>query len=197
MTADVTTEVGNGSTIHDRAIIGHSHGGEEYGPTTLGERATVRAGSIIYADVATGDDFTTGHNALVREFTTLGNNVLVGTNAVVDGWTEIGSFVSLQTNVYVPKRSTIGDRVFVGPGATFTNDSYPLRVDDDLSGPKIEDDVTVGAGATVLPDVTIGEGAFVAAGAVVTRDVPPERLAVGAPARFEPLPAELEGGNSF
>ena len=97
----------------------------------------------------------------------------------------------------MPSESTVGDRVFVGPGATFTNDPYPLRADQGLEGPTIEDDASVGAGATVLPSVRVGEGAFVAAGAVVTADVPSETLAVGAPAEFKPLPEELRGGNQF
>lgn len=188
--------LGANPTVHETAVLGHPHG-DDPGQTVLGADATVRAGTVVYADVGIGDRFSTGHNALVREFTTLGDDVLVGTNAVIDGRTDVGSEVSLQTNVYVPAETTIGDRVFVGPGATFTNDPYPLRVDEDLEGPTVEDDASVGAGATILPGVTVGEGAFVAAGAVVTRDVPGEQLAVGAPAEFAPLPERLRGGNEF
>jgi len=192
---DVTRRtVGEDCTISSSATVGHPYDGWTE-PTRLGDGATVRSGSVVYTDVVTGDGFQTGHGVLVREQTTVGHDVLVGTNVVVDGTTDIGSNVSLQTGVYVPSNSTLGDRVFVGPGAVFTNDPYPIRREVDLEGPTIEDDVSVGANATVLPGVTVGEGSFVAAGAVVTSDVPPESLVVGVPAEVRPLPDELAGGN--
>jgi acetyltransferase-like isoleucine patch superfamily enzyme len=163
----------------------------------IGDDATIRSGTIVYDDVVVGDEFTTGHNVLVREGTRIGDRVLLGTGTVVDGETRIGDDVSLQTGVYVPQHTTIGDRVFLGPRAVLTNDPYPLRQEVELAGPQLHADVSVGANATILPDVTVGRGAFVAAGAVVTDDVPPETLAVGAPAQHEPLPAALEGGNQL
>jgi acetyltransferase-like isoleucine patch superfamily enzyme len=74
---------------------------------------------------------------------------------------------------------------------------YPVRVEYDPAGPVLDDHVSIGANATVLPGVTVGRGSFVAAGAVVTEDVPSGTLAVGAPATRRPLPAELQGGNDL
>lgn len=165
--------------------------------TRIGDRSRIRSGSIIYADVEIGDDFTTGHDVVVREGTVIGDEVLIGTKTVIDGTTTIGDRCSLQTGVYVPAKTTIGDDVFIGPNAVLTNDSYPVRTDDDLSGATIEDGVSVGANATLLPGITVGEGAFVAAGAVVTRDVPPETLAVGSPAEHRPLPEPLDAKNEL
>jgi acetyltransferase-like isoleucine patch superfamily enzyme len=186
--------IGRDPRIAPNVILGGAQAGNG-GPVVIGDDATIRSGSIIYGDVVAGDRFSTGHNVLVREGTRLGDDVLVGTDTVIDGETRIGDGVRLQTGVYLPQESVVGDRVFVGPRAVFTNDPYPLRTEADLEGPTLQPDVSVGANATVLPGVTIGRGAFVAAGAVVTEDVPPEALAVGAPARHEPLPPELEGGN--
>lgn len=166
-------------------------------PPRAGPGSVVRTGTVVYDDVVAGSRFQTGHHALVRELTTLGNDVLVGTHAVVDGRSELGDGVSLQTGAYVPRETVLGDRVFLGPHATLLNDLFPVRADYDLRGPTLEDDVSVGANATVLPDVTLGERAFVAAGAVVTDDVPPETLAVGTPATHRPLPTELRGGNDL
>ena len=166
-------------------------------PTEVGPGATIRSGSILYSDVVVGEEFNTGHRILVREETVIGDSVLVGTDTVIDGYSRVGSNVSLQTGVYVPSETTIGDRVFVGPHGTLTNDPYPVREDVDLVGPTLEDDASIGANATILPDVTVGEGAFVAAGAVVVEDVPPRTLAVGAPATVRPLPDRLEGGNDL
>ena len=163
----------------------------------IGDDATIRSGTIVYADVEIGDEFSSGHGALVREGTRMGDNVLVGTNVVVDGDVTIGSNVSLQTGAYVPPGTEIGDDVFVGPNAVLTNDRYPVRKDVEMEGPTIERGASIGANATVLPGVTIGENAFVAAGTVVTEDVPAEKLAVGTPSEHEPLPPALEGGNEI
>jgi acetyltransferase-like isoleucine patch superfamily enzyme len=91
--------------------------------------------------------------------------------------------------VYFPTHTTIGDHVFVGPNAVLTNDRYPPSGSGGLKGPVIRNHAAVGAHATILPGVCIGEGALVAAGAIVTRDVPAHMLAIGAPARIRELPA--------
>lgn len=174
--------------------LDHPHG-DDGEPTVVGEGATIRAGSILYKDVTVGSGLTTGHNVLIREHTAIGDDVVVGTNTVIDGWTEIGDNVSLQTGVYIPSYTKIGNRVFIGPRAVLTNDPYPIRQEVDLVGPTLEDDVSVGANATILPGVTIGEGSFVAAGAVVIDDVPPNSLAVGVPAQIRELPESLRGPN--
>ncbi|ELZ98003.1 Acetyltransferase [Haloferax mucosum ATCC BAA-1512] len=189
----MSAELGVESTIDDDVTIGYGDGTEP----VIGDRARIRAGSIIYADVTIGDDFVTGHNVLVRERTEIGDEVLLGTETVVDGTTTIGSRVSIQTNVYIPTNTHIGDDVFVGPGVVMTNDPYPVRTEAELVGPTIENHVSIGANATLLPGVTIGEGAFVAAGAVVVDDVPPGTLAVGAPAVHRELPAQLQGENAI
>ena len=183
-----------GCEIDEGATVGYAYDSDGDAPV-LGEDCTIRAGTIVYDDVVMGDGCSTGHHALIRELTTLGENVLVGTNAVIDARTDVGSNVSIQTGAYVPSHTTIGSDVFLGPYAVLTNDPFPVRREVELEGPTLEDGVTVGANATILPGVTVGEGAFVAAGAVVTRDVPAKQLAVGAPASHRPLPETLQGPN--
>ena len=187
---------GEDAVIDEEAVVGYRHR-DDADPTRLGNDARIRRGTIVYADVTIGDGFNTGHDALVREDTALGDDVLVGTKTVIDGTTVVGSHVSLQTGVYVPTHTDIGDSVFLGPHAVLTNDPYPVRRDVEMEGPTVEDGASVGANATILPEVTVGENAFVAAGAVVTRDVPPETLAVGSPAQHRPLPDDLAGGNQL
>lgn len=182
--------------IDEGATVGYEHDADA-APAVLGDRATVRAGTIIYTDVTVGDDLTTGHNALIRERTDVGDDVVVGTDAVIDGRSSVGSHVSLQTGVYVPTHTAIGSNVFVGPRATLTNDPHPVRREADLEGPTIEDGASVGANATLLPGITVGEGAFVAAGATVTSDVPARTLAVGTPAEHRELPEQLTGVNAL
>ncbi|MFC4437941.1 MULTISPECIES: acyltransferase [Natrialbaceae] len=168
---------------------------ENSNPPVVGSDPAIRPGTIVYDDVVIGDRFRTGHFALIRERTEIGDDVLVGTNATIDGTATVGSNASLQTGVYVPPQTAIGDHVFLGPNAVLTNDPYPLRQESELEGPTLEEHASVGANATILPGVTVGRGSFVAAGAVVTRDVPAETLAVGVPAGHEPLPEPLRGGN--
>ena len=91
----------------------------------------------------------------------------------------------------------IGSNVFVGPHATFLNDKYPAKRNYQLKGPIVEDDVSIGGNATILPGVKIGQGAFVAAGAVVTKDVPQRKLVMGNPAKIYELPEHLQGRNKI
>jgi acetyltransferase-like isoleucine patch superfamily enzyme len=162
--------------------------------TTLGKNAILRSGTIIYCDVLIGDDFQTGHNVLIRENTQIGNRVAIGTATVIEGHTNIGDDVNLQSLVYIPTETHIGNRVFIGPNSVLTNDRYPPRNIDGLKGPTLMDGAAIGANVTILPGICIGKGALVAAGAVVTRNVPDRMLAIGAPARIKDLPTRL--GNS-
>ncbi|MFC1846257.1 DapH/DapD/GlmU-related protein [Chloroflexota bacterium] len=189
-------DLGKDSIVQENVIVGLEY---KIGckKATIGARALIRAGTIIYADVKIGDDFKTGHSVLIRENTKIGNNVLVGSNTVIDGNVEIGDLVKIESNVYIPSHTKIGSHVFVGPGAVLTNDKYPqrLRNEYETEGPIVKDSVTIGANATILPGVRIGEGSIVGAGSVVTRDIPEWSLATGIPARNKPLPEKLREKN--
>jgi acetyltransferase-like isoleucine patch superfamily enzyme len=102
---------------------------------------------------------------------------------VIDGDSVIGKDVSMQTGVYVPTNSVIEDHVFLGPYCVLTNDLYMSRKPYELKGPIIREYASIGANATIFPDVEIGEGAAVGAGAVVRKDVPPRAVFVGVPAK--------------
>ncbi|HUL61727.1 MAG TPA: DapH/DapD/GlmU-related protein [Methanocella sp.] len=158
----------------------------------IGDNAIVRPGTTIYCEVIIGNGFRTGHNALIRESTVIGDGTLVGTNAVVDGGCRIGSHVSVQSNAYIPTNTVLEDHVFLGPCCVLANDKYPVRVPYELRGPVVRKGASIGANATLLPGVEIGEGAMVAAGALVTRDVPPWKLALGCPAKIVELPESLK-----
>lgn len=168
------------------------------GPAVLGAHARIRSGSVIYGDVTAGDHFQTGHHVVVRADTLLGDHVSLGTNTVIDGQVRIGSFVKLESNCYIPTHCVLGSRIFFGPGVTVLNDRYPLRRRESYrpEGCAIEDNVTVGGGVVLLPGVRIGGGSFIAAGAVVTRDVPAGKLVVGVPGRVRDLPDELNEPNT-
>jgi acetyltransferase-like isoleucine patch superfamily enzyme len=156
--------------------------------TTIGKNSVIRSGTIVYCDVIAGDFFQTGHNVVIREETRMGDRVSIGTATVIDGHTVIGNDVSLQSRVYIPTNTRIGSHVFIGPNAILTNDRYPPTRIGGLDGPIIKDYSAIGANATLLPGVCIGEGALVAAGAIVTHDVPDHMMAIGAPAKIRELP---------
>jgi len=96
----------------------------------------------------------------------------------------IGDEVTIKCGVQLWDGVRLADRVFVGPNATFTNDLRPRskQYPDAFLETVLEDDVSIGANATILPGVKIGRGAMVGAGAVVTRNVPPYATVVGNPA---------------
>jgi UDP-2-acetamido-3-amino-2,3-dideoxy-glucuronate N-acetyltransferase len=128
----------------------------------------------------------------VRERVRIGSGCILGKGVYIDFGVRIGDNVKIQNGALVYHGVTIDDGVFVGPGAIFTNDKRPRAINPDGSLKRDEDwevgeihvgyGAAVGAGAVVLPGVSIGRFAMVAAGAVVTRNVPDHALVVGNPA---------------
>lgn len=159
---------------------------------SIGNNALIRPNSFIYEDVEIGEWFECGHNVIIRERTKIGNNTRIGTNTVIEGDVEIGNNVNIQSCVYIPKHTYIGDNVFIAPCVVITNDKYPPHAIGGLIGATIEDCVSIGANSTILPGITIAEHSLVAAGSVVTRDVPPYSMAIGVPAKMVELPNKIK-----
>jgi acetyltransferase-like isoleucine patch superfamily enzyme len=126
-----------------------------------------------------------GDQAYVRERAVLGDGSVVGRGTAVDNDVRIGARVRVQTDVYLTAHSEIDDDVFVGPGVLTTNDSTMARHGPDhaIVGARLRRACRVGGAAVLVPGVEVGEEAFVAAGAVVTRDVPARAVVMGVPAR--------------
>ena len=178
------------NAIHSKGIKIEDY---QYQGSNIGGNALIRANTIIYCNVSIGKNFQTGHNVLVRENTLIGDNVSIGTNSVIEGNSSIGNNVNIQSNVFIPINTTIENFVFIGPNAVLTNDRYPpFRKGNALKGPILRKGVSVGANAVILPGVVIGEGSMISAGAVVTKDVPDWKLAIGCPAEVVDLPEELK-----
>jgi len=190
-------QVGQGAQIFEPVTLGfpsrENFGRSDFAGVVIGRNAVIRSGTIIYCDVSIGDDFQSGHNVMIREKTRIGNRVGIGTATVIEGNTSIGDHVSLQSMVYIPTNTQIEDNVFIGPNTVLTNDRYPPTSIGGLNGPVIRKGAAIGANATLLPGICIGEGALVAAGSIVTRDVPPRMLAIGSPAKIRDLPEKIAG----
>lgn len=130
----------------------------------------------------------------IRENVQIGDNCIIGRNVYIDHEVKIGNNVKIQNNALIYYGSTIEDGVFIGPGVCLTNDKYPraitqqekLKKASDWQAGKIrlKKGASIGAMATILPDVTIGSYAVVGAGAVVTKSIPDNSLAVGNPAKI-------------
>jgi len=141
------------------------------------------------ADVEDGADVGAGtkvwHIAHVRSSAKVGADCVIGRNVYLDANAVVGDRVKIQNNVSVYQGVTIEDDVFVGPCAVFTNDLRPRAHNTDwkITPTLIRRGASIGANATLICGIEVGEGAMIAAGSVVTKDVPPYQLVAGNPAR--------------
>jgi UDP-2-acetamido-3-amino-2,3-dideoxy-glucuronate N-acetyltransferase len=124
-------------------------------------------------------------NVQIREGAKIGRNCIISKDVYIDYAVTIGDACKIQNSVSVYNGVTIGNGVFVGPNACFTNDKVPRATNADwqITPTVIEDGASIGANATLVCGITVGTYAMVAAGAVVTRSVPPFALVMGNPAR--------------
>jgi acetyltransferase-like isoleucine patch superfamily enzyme len=180
--------LGGGCVIEDYCIIGSQPRGANQGElaTTIGDGATIRSHTVIYAGNVIGKNFQTGNKVNIRESNRIGNNVSVGTLSVIEHHVEIADNVRIHTQVFVPEFTILEEGCWLGPNVVLTNAKYPLSpgVKEQLAGPIIRKGAKIGANSTILPGVVIGENALIGAGSVVTKDVPPGAVMVGNPARI-------------
>ena len=145
------------------------------------------------------DDVKLGEGVLIYDFTNLygceiGDGTKIGTFVEVQKGAKIGRNCKVSSHTFICEGVHIKDNVFVGHNVTFINDLYPrattkdgkMQTDDDWSciTTTIEDGVSIGSSATILCGIVIGENALIGAGSVVTRDVEPNTVVAGNPARF-------------
>ena len=189
--------IGAGTLIEPDVMVGFRYH-KDCGSASVGNDGILRKGTIIYGDVTVGDYFQTGHYTVIRAKVEMGDYCTVLNHSTLEGLIRFGDGVRIMSHVYIPSRTRFGNNVFVGPGVTFLNERQPGRVEV-MSTPKgatIEDDVMIGGGCTISPEITIGERSFIASGAVVTKDIPPRSFVVGVPGRIEPLPRKLDMPNN-
>ncbi|MDP2226975.1 MAG: acyltransferase [Moraxellaceae bacterium] len=116
----------------------------------------------------------------------IGKNCNICAHALIENDVVIGDHVTIKSGVQIWDGARIGNHVFIGPNATFTNDTMPRSqvYPKSFLGITIQDGASIGANATLLPGITIGASSMVGAGSVVTRDVPAKAVVAGNPAKI-------------
>ena len=157
------------------------------GQPQVADSADVDASAVL------GDGSRVWHLAQLRDGVVLGSGCIVGRGAYIGSGVHVGDNTKIQNHALVYEPARLGAGVFIGPAVVLTNDTYPRSVAPDGSlksaddweavGVTVDDGASIGARAVCVAPVRIGRWAMVAAGAVVTSDVPDHALVVGVPAR--------------
>jgi acetyltransferase-like isoleucine patch superfamily enzyme len=197
------TVVGDQVRIDDHATLGKrpmkaansaTTKEQELPPLTVGELAIVGTGVVLYRGAAIEGKVLMADLCTVRENVSIGRGTIVGRGVTVENFCTIGRYCKLESECYITAYSTLEDRVFIAPGVVTSNDNYVGRTAErfkHFKGVTVRRGGRVGAGVVTLPGVTIGEDALVAAGSVVTRDVPARTVVLGAPAKpWREVPVE-------
>lgn len=143
-------------------------------PMSLVQSRSIGRGTRIWAFVNVLSDAVIGRDCNICDHVFIENDVVVGDRVTVKCGVQLWDGVILE------------DDVFVGPNATFTNDPFPRSKQrpDSFARTRVKRGASIGANATILPGITIGQNAMIGAGAVVTRDVPPNAIVTGNPGRI-------------
>ncbi len=189
------TQIGGGVRIDDCAVLGKEPmraantavtRQTELPPLTVGDGAIIGTGSVIYRGATLGARVLVADGAAVRERVTIGERTIVGRGVTVENDCTIGRYVKLETACYITAYSVIENRVFVAPMVATSNDRFIGRTEERLKhfkGVTVRRGGRIGLAAVILPGITIEADGVVAAGSVVTRDVPARKLVMGSPAR--------------
>jgi acetyltransferase-like isoleucine patch superfamily enzyme len=137
--------------------------------------------NYVAATAKIGKNVKIWHFAYVGSEAEIGDNVMIGSLTHVDYKVKIGSNTRIEGSVYIPPLTTIGNNVFIGPAAAFTNDPYPMS--PKMVGVVVEDGAIIGGRAVFKPGVRVGRNSVVAMASVVTKDVAPDTVVMGHPAR--------------
>ncbi len=189
------SKVGNNVRIDDNTVIGKTpmrsvnsifKDDKKYTPCEIGDECLIGAGVIIYCGCTIGDKTLIADIATIREDVTVGVKTIIGRGATVENFCKVGSNCKIQTNVYITAYSEIEDDVFIAPCVVTSNDNYAARSKERFNhfkGVTVKKGGRIGAGAVILPGKVINEDGFVAAGSVVTKDVPSKTIVAGNPAK--------------
>jgi len=197
------TVIGNDVRVDDQVVLGKLPMKAANSATTkeqelpaleIGDLCIVGTGVVVYRGARIDGKVLMADLSTIRENVTVGRGTIVGRGVTVENFCAIGRYCKLESECYITAYSTLEDRVFVAPGVVTSNDNFVGRTAErfkHFKGLTVRKGARIGAGTVTLPGVTIGEDALVAAGSVVTRDVPPRKIVLGAPAKvWRDVPVE-------
>ncbi len=185
--------IGDNVTIGDFSIIGQIPQKaplstlklkSKFRTTIIKSNTRIGSHCNIYAGVSIGKDCLVADSAAIREDSVVGNKCIIGRGVMVEESVTIGNRVKIMTSAYITGFTTIENDVFIAPSVAMANDNSLDRHKAPCVGPTIKRAARIGVHATLLPSVIIGPDALVAAGAVVTKNVPARRIVMGIPARI-------------
>jgi len=145
------------------------------------QKAKLGRGVIIGENVRFGEDVVVWNYVVIGDNTKIGNRTHIGSFCDIGKNVMIGKSCNVQTHVTISNGCRIGNNVFIAPNSSILNDKFPQS--EPITPPIIEDDAIIGGCAVILPNTTIGKKSVVAAGSVVTKDVAPETVVMGIPAK--------------
>lgn len=190
--------IGNGSIIEDNVTLGHPNKQEfedfrnaiiqgkklpmeetVHGSTKIGNECVIRSGTVIYTGTHIGDKLDCGHNVLIQWDVRIGKNCMIMDNSRIYAHAILGD--NVRFNGFGCARCRIGSNASM---LGYLVHKYKIPKGGLIEkSPRVEDMAVVGMLAVVIGDVTVRKGAYVGAGSVVTHDVEPFSIVVGAPAR--------------
>jgi acyl-[acyl carrier protein]--UDP-N-acetylglucosamine O-acyltransferase len=173
--------LGSDVTVESHCELGHPTPLAEGAPLVIGDDALIRSYSCFYEGSTFGPGLRTGHRVTVREKLRAGAGLQIGTQTDLQGHGTFGDHVRTHSNVFVAHGAKVGNFVWLLPFATLTND--PLPPSDDHVGVTVEDYAAIAAKAVILAGVTVGARSLVGAQSYVNRDVPPDTVVAGVPAK--------------
>ena len=182
-------EIGDGSFVGPNCILGEPVSAFYKDPSgytnptlRIGKNSIIRSHSVIYAGSTIGDNFQSGHRIMIREDSKIGRNFSLGTMGDVQGHVTIGDYCRFHSSVHIGQYSVIKNYVFIFPYSVLTNDPHPPS-DTCTKGPTLEDYCVICAGAVLMPGITVGKDSIVGASSLASKDVAPETVVMGVPAR--------------
>jgi acetyltransferase-like isoleucine patch superfamily enzyme len=181
------TILGEGVRVLENAVVGKqpslsaasTASREPLPPTTIGPGTVISTGAIVFAGSSVGANCIVGDQSCIRERVALADDCVLGRGSLIENDTTVGAGTRIQAEAYVTAYSTLEEDVFIAPCVVTTNDNFMGRTErrrELMKGPTIRRSARIGGGAILCPGIEVGEEAFVGAGAVVTRDVPPDEL---------------------
>ncbi len=167
----------------------------------IGDMCQIGANVVIYVQAKIGNNNLIADLATIRENVAIGDLNIIGRNVTIENFTKIGSRNKFETNAYITAYSEVEDYCFVAPCVATSNDNYMARDKERFNhfkGVTLKSGCRLGVNVTVLPGKVIGTDATVAAGALVTKDLPEAAIYAGAPAkRFRDVPESQKLSNNL